>query len=75
MECTCGAPTDGKWADKHSADCPALIVEDKNDIERKQALDDGQGLWDCTVCKAGSIGDPPDCPLDGVHCNFVRTEL
>jgi len=22
--CTCGAPTTGKWADKHSAGCPTL---------------------------------------------------
>jgi hypothetical protein len=23
-ECICGAPVDGRWADKHTADCPRL---------------------------------------------------
>lgn len=28
----------------------------------------------CTVCEAEAIGDRPDCPEDGVHCNIVEKE-
>lgn len=26
-ECDCGAATEGKWADKHTAGCPALVEQ------------------------------------------------
>lgn len=25
QQCTCGAPSDGKWADKHTSGCPVLL--------------------------------------------------
>jgi hypothetical protein len=38
-------------------------------IERDAARDEGN-LRRCSVCGAEGIVDNPDCPLDGVHCEF-----
>jgi hypothetical protein len=31
-------------------------------------------IYHCTVCGADGLGDRPDCPRDGVHCNIVEKE-
>ena len=40
-KCDCGAATDGKWADKHHPNCPALIEdEDRPLTAEEQAMID-----------------------------------
>ena len=48
----------------HSNDAPMA------EIERNAAREAGK-LYRCTVCEAEQIGDPPVCPIDAIHCNFV----
>lgn len=43
------------------------------EIERCAAIEAGE-LTCCTVCEAEGILDPPECPLDCVHCNIVTVE-
>jgi hypothetical protein len=38
-------------------------------IEHHAARDNGE-LRRCAICGAENIIDDPDCPLDGVHCEF-----
>lgn len=39
------------------------------EIERRAAIEAGE-LRKCQNCGAEGIIDPPECPLDAVHCNF-----